>query len=370
MREPLPILVYALMGKLTGNAVLVFQYAQLIFDLLILWGILLLTHELSNQTLALLAAFIWTFYLPLIRVEVHINGDLISGVCVTWGMLLFVKCIKNNRLMDWIGFGTLFGFAALSRSATLVIVFVLLFRCGLLWLTKNRQVILRFKDLAAATIALAIVFSPWVIRNLIVFDQPIIGTTLIGYNLYRHNAIVVGEIFPHYIGPVEAQKELQALISRHPELQTPLNEAQVDQIFRQEALQMIRAYPEEYVELVTYRFIPLWFNIGVLEQYGEAMTFVDDIVVVQQFILMALFLVVLWTGNWMHRLITAGLFLFMFSYMAVDSQLRYLMPILPVVVSMCVLSFGYLFPKYFQDDDTRIFDPGLLYPRGNIFKRY
>ena len=348
MREPLPILVYAALNKLTGNEFFILQFTQLIFSLLILWGIFLLGNELGNRLLGIAAAFIWTFYLPLVRVEIHVNGDLLAGVFITFGLLLFLRCIKYGYFKDWAGLGLVFGLAVLSRSASLIIFLFLFGGCGLLWLAKNKRVVVRFKDLLVAVLLLFLTVSPWVVRNMIVFGEPIIGTTLIGYNLFRHNAIVVGEISPHYVGPEEAVRELRLLVDRHPELNTPINEAQVDRIYRQEAIKMIQAYPNEYIELVVYRFIPLWFNIGVLEQYNESMTFLDYLAVFQQAIILVAFLFSLLKGGWWPRYLAFGFGLFIFSYMLVDGQLRYLVPIMPSVISVSAMSLHYLWPQYFS----------------------
>jgi 4-amino-4-deoxy-L-arabinose transferase-like glycosyltransferase len=356
MREPLPILVYAVLSKLTGDSFYTLQFVQLMFSLLTLWGIFLLGNELGNRLLGLAAALIWTFYLPVVRVEIHVNGDLLAGACITFGLLLFLRCSKYGQFSDWMGLGLMFGLAALSRSASLIITLCLLGGCGLLWLAKSKLVLVRFKDLVAAVLVLCFTVSPWVIRNMIVFGEPIIGTTLVGYNLFRHNAIVVGEVFPHYVGPEEAVRELGFLIERHPELNTPINEAQVDRIYRREAIKMILAYPEEYIELVLYRFVPLWFNIGVLEQYGKGMTFLDYLVVVQQAVILMAFLFSLLKGGWRPRYIALSLGLFIFSHMLVAGQLRYLVPIMPAVISISTMSFLYLWPKYFSPP---VFEPSL-----------
>jgi 4-amino-4-deoxy-L-arabinose transferase-like glycosyltransferase len=353
MREPLPILVYAALGKLAGDGFYTLQFTQLLFSLLILWGTFLLGKELGNHLSGLAATFAWASYLPLIRVEIHINGDLLAGVFITFGLLLFLRCSKYGYFRDWVVLGMVFGLAVLSRSASLIIILFLLGGYGLLWLLKSQLIVVRFKDLVAALLTLSLTVSPWIVRNMIVFGEPIFGTTLIGYNMFRHNAIVVGEIFPHYVGPEEAVSELHLLSDRRPELKTPINEAQVDRIYRKEAIKMIRAYPEEYVELVIYRFIPLWSNIGVLEQYGESMTFLDYLVIFQQAILLVALVFSLTKVGWQTRYLAISLALFIFSYMLVDGQLRYLIPIMPVVISISTISLLYLFPTYFSPSELK-----------------
>jgi 4-amino-4-deoxy-L-arabinose transferase-like glycosyltransferase len=348
MREPLPVFAYAMLSELTGDSSFALQLLQLVFDLLILWGVFLLGQELGGRIMGLISSSIWALYLPTLRVEAHLNGDLLAGLFVTFGLIMFTRAVKFGKTRDWIGFGLLFGMAVLSRASTLLVALTLLGVCGVsLWVFKKPLMPGGVKELSIASIVLALTISPWVIRNQIVFRQPIFGTTLVGYNLYRHNAMVVKDVVPHYVGSDEATREIKALVERVPELRMPINEAEVDRIFRQEALKLIRSHFGEYIELALYRFIPLWFNIGVLDQYGKSMMLLDYLVVVQQAILLLAFLFALWKGDWLLRLLASGVPLFMLSYMAVDSQLRYMAPVMPLVVVISVLGIEKILPRQF-----------------------
>jgi hypothetical protein len=345
MREPLPVFAYALVSELTDDSSFALQLLQLVFDVLILWGVFLLGHELGGRIMGLISSSIWALYLPTLRVEAHLNGDLLAGVFVTFGLLMFTRAVKFGKIRDWIGFGLLSGMAVLSRSSTLLVALTLLGVCGVsLWVFKKPLMRGGVQELFVASIVLALTISPWVIRNQIVFRQPVFGTTLVGYNLYRHNAMVVKDVVPHYVGSDEATREIKALVERVPELRTPINEAEVDRIFRHEALKLIRSHFGEYIELALYRFIPLWFNIGVLDQYGKSMMFLDYLVVVQQAVLLLAFLFALWKGGWLLRLLASGVPVFIMSYMAVDSQLRYMVPLMPLVVVIAVLGFDQSLP--------------------------
>jgi len=144
------------------------------------------------------------------------------------------------------------------------------------------------------------------------------------------------------------------IIARRPELNTPINEAEVNNIFKDEALKLILANPKEYVLLVAYRFIPLWFNLGIVNQYGNPMTILDYLVVIQQGVLLAALLFVMWKGDYQSRLLGLGLSFFMFSYMAVGSQLRYLIPVAPVIIVLSALAIPHLWPKYFSEAGSHV----------------
>jgi 4-amino-4-deoxy-L-arabinose transferase-like glycosyltransferase len=336
MREPVPVFFFVLLGKLTQNSTLAFQLSQLVFNMLIGWFVYLLATELGNRTLGLVAAFGWAVYLHAVHTLMHINGDLMGGFFVIAGVLCLTRAIKNGRLRDWLLFGLLFGLAVLSRSSVLLVFGVLTVGSAIfLWPSARLQQ--EWRQLLLAMVLFGLVLSPWVIRNEIVFGKPIFGTTLVGYNLYRYNAIASREVPPHYVGPTEGYQEVQALVARTPELQLPVNEARVDEIYQQEALKIIRSHFEEYVELVAVRPIPLWFNIGIPDQYGEKLAIFDILIVIQQAILLIMFIIAIWKGDWYLRLLAAGVLFFMFGYLAVDSQLRYMVTVMPLTIAVSVV---------------------------------
>ncbi|NJC98814.1 MAG: glycosyltransferase family 39 protein, partial [Anaerolineae bacterium] len=117
IREPLPVLIYALLGTMTNNAPPAFQLTQLAFNLLICWLVFLLTQELGGRALGVIAALAWSVFLPTLRMEAHISGDLIAGSLVAAGTLFLVRAVKHGGLGQWIGFGFMFWLAVLSRSS-------------------------------------------------------------------------------------------------------------------------------------------------------------------------------------------------------------------------------------------------------------
>jgi 4-amino-4-deoxy-L-arabinose transferase-like glycosyltransferase len=82
-----------------------------------------LTREISDTRTALLAALLWTCYLPAIRLYYsEISGDLFATLGVTIGLFFFARAQKMNRNGQWLTSGFLFGLAILSRSAVLIVV--------------------------------------------------------------------------------------------------------------------------------------------------------------------------------------------------------------------------------------------------------
>jgi hypothetical protein len=63
----------------------------------------------------------------------------------------------------------------------------------------------------------------------------------------------------------------------------------------------------------------------------------DYVVAVQQAILLFVFLIAVWQGDRYLRLLALSVPVFMFGYLAIDSQLRYMIPIMPLVISIGVV---------------------------------
>jgi hypothetical protein len=226
----------------------------------------------------------------------------------------------------------------LSRSAALILA-------GMLGLGYLVHIFVRKKNSAfipkdwvrkafISVIAFALVLSPWVIRNWLIFGEPVVGTTLTGYVLYRHNALIAKDLPPHFVGPKEAIQLVQELVARRPELMTPINEVQVNDLFMQEFKTMVKTHPFKYLMLSAYRFLPLWFNISVREGYGNKMTIWDYLTIPQQVILLTAFILGLYKPNDSIRLIGFSILIYLVAYLAVQGQIRYTIAVASGVIAI------------------------------------
>src|SRR5215216_1060141 len=139
MREPLPVLIYTLIAKLTNESLLLAAAFGILLNLSIVIAVFYLTRELSSTRTGLLAAFLWTCYLPPIRLYYsQISGDLFATLGITVGLLYFLRARQTNLNWQWLVSGVLFGLAILSRSAVGVIAVALTIYL-LLWAYWRRQ---------------------------------------------------------------------------------------------------------------------------------------------------------------------------------------------------------------------------------------
>ncbi len=333
-REPLPVLLFAGVARLSGGSLWAATFVEWILYLAVLVLIYFLTREWANTRAALLGAFLWAIYIPALELIPQVSGDLLAALLVSLGILFTLRTRRSRNVRDWLIAGTSLGLAVVSRSGTLVIAAVLI---GGVLLEGWRERLGWRKIVSPALILAGLVvlfLAPWLIRNEIVLGRPVLGSSLVGYNMYRHNYFLgTGSSF-HYVGGKEGQAAIDALVARRSDLSGTENEAQMDLVYRGEALKIIEAYPVQYVLLSAYRFLPLWFNYGYFESYGMRTSREDHFIMVVQAILLILALVGLRRNIRQTWPLWGSIAAMSLIYMAVDSQLLYLTPVMPLVISL------------------------------------
>ena len=176
-----------------------------------------------------------------------------------------------------------------------------------------------------------------------------LGSSLVGYNLYRHNYMIDTTDYLRHVGGKEGLAATEALIRRRTDLSGVENEAQMDRVYREAAIELIRAHPLRYVLLSAYRFLPLWFNWGYPEAYGREPSNMDYAVMVYQGILLILALFGLHRTVWRTWPLWGTILTVSLIYMAVDSRLLYVIPVMPLVISLsaggAMRLLGKLFPQ-------------------------
>jgi hypothetical protein len=176
--------------------------------------------------------------------------------------------------------------------------------------------------------------APWWIRNKVTLGRTIIGSSLTGYNLYRHNYMIETDHYLRYVGPEEGAQAIKELISRQSDLDSDENEAQFDLVYRGEALKIIKAQPAKYILLSAYRFFPLWFDWKIAEAYGHPTTRYGYEVMVLQALLLVLACVGLRKNVSQAWPLWGSIVVISLTYMAVDARLLYVMPVMPLVISL------------------------------------
>ena len=352
-REPLPVLLFAGLAWLAAESLWGAVSAEFIIYLSILVVTFLLTREWASPRAGLLAAFLWGLYIPAHQLITQVSGDLLAALLVSMGSLYSMRAGVSRHARDWLVAGTCLGLAVVTRSGTLVVAAVMI--AGALLESWRRR--LAFRELVTPVVilsSLVILFiAPWLIRNHLVLGRPVLGSSLIGYNLYRHNYMIDTESYFRHVGGKEGLAATQVLISRRTDLTGAENEAQMDLIYREEAVELIQAHPLRYVLLSAYRFLPLWFNWGYPEAYGNEPSRTDYAIMMFQAILLILAPLSLYRMLWRTWTLWGSILAVSLIYMAVDARLLYLIPVMPLVVSLsaggAMRLLGKVIPQSFDD---------------------
>lgn len=333
-REPVPVLLFAAVAWLGQDSLLVAEIVEAIIYLAIIVTVYFLTREWADTRSAIIASFLWTIYLPALELIPQVSGDAFAALCTTLGILFTLRARKTAKTRDWIIAGICLGLAVMSRSATLVITLVVI--VGQTIESWHRR--LRLKEIIRPALLIfglvILMMVPWLIRNRLSLGRPILGSSLTGYNLYRHNHMLGSSRYLHYVGPDEGLHAIEDLISRHPGLRGYENEAEMDLIYRSEALRIIRAHPAQYVLLSAYRFFPLWFDWKIAEAYARSTNRYGYLIMTLQALLLVLALLGLHKNVGQTLPLWGSILAISLAYMAVDARLLYVMPVMPLVISL------------------------------------
>jgi len=204
----------------------------------------------------------------------------------------------------------------------------------------------------------SLIVLPWLIRNQIVLGRPLLGSSLVGYNMFRQSYALNTDNYLRYIGGIEGVEAVEKLlVEKKQELRGTENEAQMDLIYRAEALKTIRKYPYKYILSSGFRFFSLWFNWKIPEGDHHLPTKRDYAIMIMQ----AVLLIFAWIGARTGKLLKSwplwgSLVVISLAYMAVESQLRYLVPVVPLLLSLSAFGFERLIKDYsFSRSFTNLF---------------
>jgi len=334
-REPVPVLLFAAVERLTTESLLPAVVLEIALNLGILIGIFLLAQRLAGPRAATVAALLWSLYVPALEMILQVSGDLAATLCLVWGMFFLVRARRTDQARDWLAAGGWVAVGTLSRSAVMVLAPAL----GLVeFLRTPVATRARWRGVALSGSIFLLTMCPWILRNYAVFGHPVLGSTLMGYNLYRQNYLLSSPDYRRIVAGEEGERAVQELLARRPDLRGTENEAEMNAVYVREALRTIKAWPLRYLHLSAYRFLPLWFNWGVLEAYGVRSRLRDYLLGGEQAILLALAiggLGYLGREGWS---LAAGAAAYSVAHMLVNSQLRYIVPVMPLVMVLSAVT--------------------------------
>jgi 4-amino-4-deoxy-L-arabinose transferase-like glycosyltransferase len=334
MREPAPVLLFTLAAWLGKESLFSAELVEALIYLAIIVAVYFLTREWAGARSAVIASFLWTIYRPALELIPQVSGDLFAALCVSLGILFTLRARKRQKALDWIMAGICLGVAVISRSATLVIAGVVIGEQIFDGLHQRWQAKISLKTALLFASVIILIMAPWWIRNKVSLGRTIIGSSLTGYNLYRHNYMIEKDQYFRYVGPEEGAQAIKALVSRQSDLDSDENEADFDLVYRGEALKIIKAQPAKYIMLSAYRFFPLWFDWKIAEAYGRPTDHYGYTIMILQALLLILAFIGLHKNVRQTWPLWGSILAISLAYMAVDARLLYVMPVMPLVISL------------------------------------
>ena len=238
-------------------------------------------HLIKNRTAGIIAACLFAFF-PEIAIE---PSKLISEPlfipCVVLVFYLYLKWKaqfgQNRKYLNFFWLGLILGTATLIKTTGSLIILALFL--GLAIEKKHR-----FKYIKAAVImgfGFFIAISPWLIRNYIVFNKPLMIASNFGYNLWRGNNPFASGTEYQPNGEV-SESALSEEYREYLRQNRPQQEIAMDKFYFNEAIKCIKHDPVRYIKLILKRIFyfiaidlthPLTKNIYYIGGYVFALFF-------------------------------------------------------------------------------------------------
>jgi len=298
---------------------------------------------LKDKRAALLASLMFAFYGPGAYFSLGGWSEPIYSFILVAFALTLLKALRQPSAWRFGAVGVLLGLAALARPLSLyhpVLVLALM-----LWALRwNVPRVLRL--FPCLLVAFCLVVTPWVIRNFLLFDAFIPGTTSGGFALYNGNtglgeddhwrfrsSAECRDLLWHELeeefGPAPGVDDLSSYLAAKG-----INEHEADKFYKASAIESIRSNPYRYVVRSLWRFIPFWFNVGYGR--GEPPSLHTYIVLVANscLLMLALSAFLFFRGEWVRRGVPlVALVIFTnAAYMAVIALVRYSVPLAPLLM--------------------------------------
>ena len=325
-RVPVPVYFFAATLWLFGDNTLSIALANWIVDAIT--GVILFLIALEffgSRSIALTTALLFALY----PAEMYYSWQAISeplfGLLLSMFVLSFLRTVRSPSATYCIITGILLGLTALTRPILLYylpVAIVLFF-----WLQHRQQANKRIINWAAIfSFSCIIVVLPWGIRNYLVFDRVILGSSNTGITLF-HGSYALGE--PDYLRTRtsrEGTDTFNALISHNKTLTQP----EYDELAKDEAITIIKKYPVRFGVLSAIRFFKMWYFI---EGPNAPLSY---LALFFHLPLLALTIIafVFYRGEWWRpAMLLVTLIIFNnLGYAVMRTNVRYIVPVVPYVM--------------------------------------
>jgi 4-amino-4-deoxy-L-arabinose transferase-like glycosyltransferase len=241
-------LVYRLFGTYSATSTAVVLSIQCLMAAATGVAIFELGRRTLGQRVGFWSAWIWTVSPFFFRWPTSWIWDMtFSALALSLALLLTFDLAESGSLRLWLRLGALWGVIALTNPALLsVLPFTLVYAAAVNFRAKRAW----FRGLALSSLIFAAIIAPWLIRNAVVFHQPVFLRSNYWYefrlgNFHYSNGLGFSGQHPTHNAVVMAQYEA-------------LGEIRFVQQAKQDALRFVREHPYEFIALTLYRTLGFW----------------------------------------------------------------------------------------------------------------
>ena len=194
----------------------------------------LIGRRVADEATGLIGAALAAVYGYFIYYSVALMTETFFIVLVLLALYLSIELKENPTLIRWVGLGFSMGLAALLRQTVLLFAPFLLF-----WLLMElRARAVRWWYFALPVVIMALLISPWTIRNYLVYRGFLLLNSNAGYALYASNNPNMGTDWSNELVVVPVPEDLDGK-----------NEVELDRALTQRGLEFILADPRRSVLL-------------------------------------------------------------------------------------------------------------------------
>lgn len=243
--------IFALFGAFSTTSAAVLMATQIALNLLTILLVMRLSARFANHSVAVLTGLFWALFPSLIWLPTIFWDTSFSCFIVVAGVAGALRLTRSASRRGFLLAGILIALVALVNPALLPTLLALL-----IWTAYRCRKQIRY-GIVYASIALALVFSPWPIRNAGVFHAFIPFRSTVGLEMWMGNRPNSKGYLDESLFPTFNPSELRAYVK--------MGEVAYVNQKSAEARQYIFAQPARFSGLSLRRVARFWTGSGTLD---------------------------------------------------------------------------------------------------------
>jgi len=269
-RGPTIVYFFALVLWLVGDNLWSIVIAQWLADAGTTVLLFFIAMEIfQNRRVAFVTALLFALYGSGIVYTFRAWSEPMFTLVLAGFTLSFLRALRQPSFWRFALSGGLLGLAVLARP---IMQFYPLMVLPIMWWALARSWRQTMASFAVFCAVFAAVLLPWVVRNYVVFQAFIPGSSHSGDAFYQSNFALAQPDYLRYRTTEQSERALRQVLEARfgpaPDNQSlasyarskGLNEYNVDRIAFQEAVKSIRAFPNRYVNASLVRLARFWFG--------------------------------------------------------------------------------------------------------------